>query len=208
MELAKEAYLKDPCATSSLPYWKAIRLTVPGSMKILHDDVFQISYLEQYTDDPFFRIQHDLVNLPPAVLPKGFILCDLSLAGYAAHINRCYPNTSINETEIIGYTLHPTYTADLWVAVKDENSGEIAATGIAELDTELGEGILEWIQVSEEYRRCGLGTYVVSEILHRLAGRAQFATVSGQSENPSNPEALYRKCGFFGKDLWHILVKK
>jgi len=34
---------------------------------------------------------------------------------------------------------------------------------------------------------------------------AKFATVSGQCENLTNPEALYRRCGFKGNDVWHIL---
>ena len=32
---------------------------------------------------------------------------------------------------------------------------------LPELDREIGEGILEWIQVSGDYRRRGLGSYLV-----------------------------------------------
>ena len=34
--------------------------------------------------------------------------------------------------------------------------------------------------------------------------RAKFATVSGKSNSSTNPEALYRKYGFVGNDIWHI----
>lgn len=37
---------------------------------------------------------------------------------------------------------------------------------------------------------------------------AKFATVSGKIDNPANPERLYRKCGFVGNDVWHIIRKK
>ena len=41
-----------------------------------------------------------------------------------------------------------------------------------------------------------------------MKGIADFATVSGKVDNETNPEALYRKCGFVGNDVWHILHKK
>ena len=89
----------------------------------------------------------------------------------------------------------------------ETHTGTIVATGIAELDREIGEGVLEWIQVSQRHRGKGLGRYVVSELLRRLKSKAGFATVSGQCNNASNPEMLYRKCGFSGNDVWHILRK-
>ena len=41
-----------------------------------------------------------------------------------------------------------------------------------------------------------------------MQGIAEFATVSGKVNNPTNPESLYRKCGFTGNDIWHILTLK
>lgn len=76
------------------------------------------------------------------------------------------------------------------------------------MDTEIGEGILEWIQVSEKYRGKGIGKFIVNELLQRMNGMASFVTVSGQVNNSTNPEALYRKCGFEGNDIWHIMYKK
>jgi GNAT superfamily N-acetyltransferase len=71
----------------------------------------------------------------------------------------------------------------------------------------MGEGILEWIQVSEGYRRRGLGSFLVKELLWRMQGKVKFATVSGQCDSPSCPERLYRSCGFTGQDVWHVLHK-
>lgn len=36
---------------------------------------------------------------------------------------------------------------------------------------------------------------------------ADFATVSGKVNNITNPERVYRKCGFEGNDIWHVLIK-
>jgi len=41
-----------------------------------------------------------------------------------------------------------------------------------------------------------------------MIGKANFVTVSGEVDNSTNPEALYRKCGFIGDDIWHIMTKK
>ena len=115
------------------------------------------------------------------------------------------------------YTTRPVYDTALWLAVKDDQTGNIVATGIAELDREIGEGILEWIQVSQDYRRKGLGRYIVSEFLWRMKGKAGFATVSGQCNNRQYPEwdfisftepenepsmALLQKLGY--KDMGYI----
>ncbi len=77
--------------------------------------------------------------------------------------------------------------------------------GIAEIDSAIQEGSLEWIQVLPAYRRMGIGKRIVQELLARLGKRATFTTVAGGVDNPTNPEALYRSCGFTGRDVWWIL---
>lgn len=211
-------YLQNPCRESSIPYWKAKIISVPAGMKILHETEFQaaefpgIDFCEteasQYVDEPYFRLRHDLKNVAQPLLPQGYFLCDAVLNDFAEHINRCYDGIRISEAELQNYLNRPTYASSLWLAVRDNKTGDIAATGIAELDREIGEGILEWIQVSEHHRRFGLGSYLVCELLWRMKEIARFATVSGQCNNPANPEGLYRKCGFTGNDVWHILRRK
>lgn len=78
---------------------------------------------------------------------------------------------------------------------------------MADLDKDLKEGILEWIQVLPAYRGKKIGQLIVNELLKRMIGKANFATVSGKVSNTTKPEMLYRKCGFTGDDLWHILTK-
>ncbi len=201
-------YLKNPCRESSIPYWKAKLISIPDGMKILHQNDFRATEYTQFIDEPYFRLSHDLKGLLTPRLPQGYSLCDATLSDFAGHINQCYNGINISEAELQNYTIRPVYVPSLWLAVRDNQTSDIVATGIAELDRECAEGVLEWIQVSENYRGCGLGSYIVTELLWRMKEIAQFVTVSGQCNNPTNPEGLYRKCGFTGNDVWHILRKR
>ena len=203
--ITKEQYLADPCAAASIPYWKAKSITVPEGMLILHCAEFDTEKYTEYVDEPYFRLKHDLQGLSAPVLPDGFSVCNATPEDFARHINKCYNGVGVSAEELCWYVERPVYHPALWLAVKADRTGEIVATGIAELDREVDEGVLEWIQVSKEYRGFGLGSFVVSELLWRMKGIAKFATVSGQCDNPTNPEALYRRCGFKGNDVWHIL---
>ena len=144
--LTKEQYLTDPCKAASIPYWKAKSITIPDGMKILHQNEYDDAENQHFVDEPYFRLIHNLKGLAEPVLPQGYSLCTASLSEYAAHISSCYEGIGITEEELRSYTLRPVYDAALWLAVKDERTGTIVATGIAELDREIGEGVLEWIQ--------------------------------------------------------------
>ena len=206
--ITKEQYLADPCAAASIPYWKAKLIAVPEGMLILHCAEFDAEKYTEYVDEPYFRLHHDLKYLSAPVLPDGFSICDATPEDYARHINSCYIGIGVSTEELRQYSERPVYHPALWLAIRDERTGDIVASGIAELDREIDEGVLEWVQVSKEYRGCGLGSFVVSELLWRMKNLAKFATVSGQCENLTNPEALYRRCGFKGNDVWHILKKR
>lgn len=205
--ITKAQYMENPCRAASIPYWKAASISVPANMKILHEDDFHAGLLERYMDEPYFRLKHDLRQLRPAVVPDGFSLCGASAAEHAEHIHQCYGN-GMTPAEVLSFTEREVYCPELWLALRCDATGRIVATGIGELDREVGEGILEWIQVSEAYRGYGLGSVIVKEMLWRMKDRAGFATVSGQCDNPWQPEALYRKCGFAGSDVWHVLRKR
>ena len=143
----------NPCKISSIPYWKAKSITVPDGMSIVHQDNFNKTEYQHYIDEPYFRLIHNLQNLPVQALPQGYSLYKATLKEFAEHINSCYSK----------------------------------------------------IGVTEQHRGQGLGEYLVSELLRRMKDNAKFATVSGQCNNPANPEVLYRKCGFTGSDVWHVL---
>ena len=206
--ITKEQYLFDPCAAASIPYWKAKLIAVPEGMLILHCAEFDAEKYTEYVDEPYFRLKHDLQGLSAPVLPDGFSICNATPEDFELHINKCYNGIGVSAEELRRYAERPVYNPALWLAVKADRTGEIVASGIAELDREIDEGVLEWIQVSKEYRGLSLGSFVVLELLWRMKDIAKFATVSGQCDNPTNPEVLYRKCGFKGDDVWHILKKR
>lgn len=203
-----EEYRAAPCRAASLPYWKAAQIRVPEGMEIIHGNDFDPSLLERYEDEVYFRLKHDLDGLTPSSLPGGFVVSNCSDAELADHINGCYGDIGVTAGELAGYRDRRVYCQPLWLVVRDAGSRELVASGIGELDRETGEGVLEWIQVSEAHRGRGLGTFLVRELLWRMRGMAEFATVSGRVDNPTNPEGLYRRCGFTGADRWHILRKK
>lgn len=138
--ITKEEYLKNPCGVRSIPYWKAKSITIPDGMIILHQYEYDKAQYQHYIDEPYFRLIHDLKGLAKPVLPQGYSLCTASLSEYAAHISSCYERIGITEEELRSYTTRPVYDTALWLAVKDDQTGNIVATGIAELDREIGEG--------------------------------------------------------------------
>lgn len=202
----RSAYQKDPCGASSLPYWKCRTIRIPESMRILREDEFSGEVPKGYRDDPYFKLRHDLSELQKAQIPMGFRLVEAAPLDYAKHISVCYAEEGVTVQELERLREHFTYDPALWIALEDVVTGELAATGIAGLDPEIGEGILDWIQVSPTYRRRGLGRYLVCELLGRMEGKASFATVSGRVNNLSKPALLYESCGFRDRVVWHILI--
>lgn len=94
------------------------------------------------------------------------------------------------------------------LGVRNSKTDKFVGCGIADYDREMKELILEWIQVVPQYRGLKIGQLIVSELLARKRDIAEFATVSGKVNNITDPEKLYRKCGFIGSDIWHILRKR
>lgn len=202
----KKAYLRDPCGASSLPFWKTNAIQIPDGMLILREDDPRLSeHWPGSVDTPYFKLIHPMKGIETADLPLGvrFICPDDALL--SQHIASCYGETGVTEAELAEYRFHPGYAPDLWLALQEEDTGTILASGIAEVDREIGEGVLEWIQVSPTYRRRGFGKLIVQELLLRMIGKADFVTVSGKAEDPSNPRALYERCGFEGAVIWHII---
>ena len=199
-----EEYLKDPCRASSLPFWKTEQLILPRGVTVIRDDLYTAER-NGGTEEPYFKLVHRMETLCPPKLPDSFRIVPCEPEGFARHIRECYAEEGVNADELRACARRPVYDPELWIAVEDETNGRIAASGIADLDTSIGEGILEWIQVSPEYRRRGLGKYIVLELLRRMRGKAELATVSGRMYNPDNPYALYRGCGFTDPVIWHVV---
>ena len=179
-------------------------------MRIVHDSAFCMEMLSDYTDEPYFRLLHNLdgVNtvLPENTQVKTATQDDIPVI--VDVINRSYRDISVTMDQVLSFKQHPTYDSSLWILVLDKQTSKVMGCGIAELDPEASEGVLEWIQVLPECRGQGIGQLIVNQLLRRIQGKAKFATVSGKVDNETKPELLYRKCGFSGNDLWHILRKR
>jgi GNAT superfamily N-acetyltransferase len=197
-------------------YWDAARrwVDIPArrlerlNFALVHQHYLDHLAVERFHNQrAYFRLSFRGLALP-ARLPEGFhfITVQLEEAAQAAEvIGQCYEDIQPSVDSVRAWALHPVYDPRLWVWVWDEAKDTPASLGIAELDRSIGEGSLEWIQVLPEYRGFGLGQAIVLELLRRMEGKASFVTVSGEVDNRTQPERLYRRCGFTGKDIWWLL---
>ena len=204
-----ECYIENPCATLSIPYWKQKNITIPSDMKIIHEREYKPEKFQEYNDEPYFRLIHDL-NEILQVEVEGFIIKTVTeedISILVDVVNQSYSDLSVTYEQLIGYTKTSVYEPELWIMVISKRDFQVVGCGMADLDKDLKEGILEWIQVLPAYRGKKIGQLIVNELLKRMIGKANFATVSGKVSNTTKPEMLYRKCGFTGDDLWHILTK-
>lgn len=200
-------YIKNPCKLTSIPYWKQKNLVVPANMLIVHNDEYSAQKYKNYYDEPYFRLYHNLKNVNSEIpnnvefIKEAHELID----DFVSLINDSYTDISVSRKQLESYQKTPVYYKSLWVLLREKQTNKIIGSGIGDFDTETGELILEWIQVLPNYRKCGYGQIIVNHMLAKMQNVAQFATVSGKVNNPTNPEKLYRKCGFIGNDIWHIL---
>jgi ribosomal protein S18 acetylase RimI-like enzyme len=196
-------YIQNPCGMLSIPYWKNKTMTVPSSVRIIHNS----KWTGQYDDyQRFFRVKHNLNDLAPIDFDYDTISIDHQAKQLCEMVNASYihENITVSEEEILEWKKHETFREDLCIYIK-ANDGIMVASGIAEYDETCREGIIEWLQVLPEYRNQGLGEKIVTVLLSRLKNLgADFVTVSGNLDNVCNPLELYRKCGFTGSDIWYI----
>lgn len=204
-----EAYKANPCGTLSIPYWKNKSIEIPQNMRIVHEKDFSKSEYREYKDEPYFRLFHPLEEIQTVecddiaivTAKQEDILCFVDV------INQSYTDLSVTYEQLMGYTQTEVYHPELWIMAVNKADSSVVGCGIADVDRELKEGILEWIQVIPAYRGKKIGQLIVNELLKRMSGIADFATVSGRVNNKTSPEILYRKCGFVGDDVWHVLMK-
>lgn len=202
-------YKKDPCGALSIPYYKAKRTDIPAGMKIVHARDFDPAAYAGFSDERYFRLIHrlDHIEAPSCVRFSARTASDGDIPLIAEVIDRSYPYIGVSEDRLISMRGSSVFDPELWAIVCEKETGLPVSCGIAELDRESGEGSLEWIQTLPEYRRMGAGRFTVLTLLFLLRGKAEFATVSGRVNDPNLPETLYRRCGFEGNDIWHVLRK-
>lgn len=209
-----DEYKLNPCRVSAIPYWKMKTFKMPNNISVIHENDYTDSYNINSicSDTLYFRLKHNLENVELFNLDKMFkyrnvnFNSDNDLKEVVYIINKSYTDIKVNINQVEEWTKLKVFAANLWVFIIDVNTKKPVALGIAELDNDVHEGALEWIQVLPAYRNHKLGQAIVNKLLTNLIGIADFVTVSGQVNNTTNPEKLYRKCGFQGNDIWHVLV--
>lgn len=203
-------YKKNPCGALPIPYWKNQQITLSSNMKIVHNSDFNERLLEAYTDETYFRLSHPLNNIPEYNVPhiKIEVIPPTRKNDLAALINASYTHLGITVTsqDIEKWMESEVYCPCLWTGAFLED--KLIGAVISENDRNLGEGIIEWLQVLPEYRKCNVALSLLSKSLNKMSKIAQFATVSGKCDNITMPEKVYRKIGFEGNDIWHILTKR
>ena len=202
----RRVYLDDPCKTSSLPFWKTVQIKLPENIAVIRDDEFKVESCE-VIDEPYFKLIHHVNEVQDYTLPDEFIMTDISVEEIANHINECYEEEGVTVDELALYKARDVYDENLWIAIREKDTNKIVASGIGEFDAAIGEGILDWIQVSAEYRQQGLGRAIVCELIKRLSQKADFITVSGRVNNTDNPFDLYQSCGFANPVIWHVITR-
>ena len=208
--ISLQEYQKNPCGTLSLPYWKAKNISLPKDMVIVHDTAFCEDEWSEYIDEKYFRLYHHMKEVQSVSLSCYEIVTatDRDIEDIVELINRSYTDIQVSRDQMTGYRNTSACMPALWILVKEKTMKKLVGCGIADYDREAREVILEWIQVLPEYRRQGIGQAIVMELLHRAKDQAVFSTVSGRVDNETRPELLYRKCGFEGNDIRHILRRK
>ena len=201
-----DIYLNNPCEASSLPYWKSLIISLPENMRIVKDNDYDKKQYQEYDDVPYFKLMHSLKNIDKPILKDGFHLVRKDTSAFSDHINECY-GESVTYNEVLLYTKRKTHDKDLWLCIVNDKN-EVVASIIGEIDRKIKEGIIEWVQVSKEYRKLGLGTYLVNELLSRMKSKANFVIVSGKLDSDSHPIELYKKCGFTNEVIYHVLKAK
>lgn len=204
-----EEYLKNPCRYSALPFYKEVKQN--NDLLVIHNDEVNQGHLKNITSHKrFFRIFHDLRNVDTVNI-QGFVnrkfSADTDIDKVIAIINGSYSNIRITSKEVNEMIKDTVYHSDLWNFIIDESTGQEIALGICQYDEVVSEVVFDWIQVLPEYRGKGIASMLVTHLLSDVPKNAKFATVSGDMDNPSSPEKLYKKCGFTGNDVWYIIKK-
>lgn len=198
--VTKEMYLNNPCGSLPYAFWKRIEYPIPENVATLGENDCE----DSANTTKYFRLIHHLEKTLPFA-HDDFMLETVDIETQtklvAEILSECY-NAEYTADFVAQLTKTRVFDNDLWLLIIEKSTRKPAALGIADLDPEIKEGSLEWIQVLPSKRGLGLGTLLVNELLSRLKTKADFVTVSGQVDNKTKPEMLYRKCGFTGNDIW------
>lgn len=208
MKIDLKEYLRSPCSASSLPYWKSKQIQIPSDILVVHDKDYKADIFQDYKDERYFRLYNDLSSIDSIERNKDVCVeyvSEKTINDLVDTINISYDYLKVTKEQILLLQKTPVYDSRFWILLKEKHSNDYVGSGIADFDPSIGELIIEWIQVAPVHRRKGYGTLIVNFLLNEAKGIVKFATVSGKVDDQNMPERLYRKCGFVGNDIWHIL---
>jgi len=179
---------------------------------LLHNDYYKSEY-NKYFDDvrPYFRLFHDNMHLNQIHLVEEYSIVDVDFKKdaemIADFIKLCYGYFKPSVDEVYSWMNRSVFDGHLWIWI-NLKSGEHVALAIAEIDKLVPEMSLEWIQVHPGHRGKGLASVLIQELLIRAKDKVVFSTVSGEVDNATEPEKVYRKNLFTGNDIWWCMRKK
>lgn len=155
-----------------------------------------------------YRLLHRDAPVPAVEPPEGFRLAPVVNSRDEAQAVTAHIEQQGALAQVQDWLQSPAFAPDLWWWLIDETSDQPAGIAIADLDPQLREASLLWLQIFPAYQGRGLGRYLTQDILRRIGGRALFTTVSGTVENRDNPGAFFQRCGFTGSDVWWFLSRE
>ncbi|MCD4714841.1 MAG: GNAT family N-acetyltransferase [Clostridiales bacterium] len=170
----------------------------------------QLELDDQWNEEVFFKLFSFSQSLSP-IMPSNHRFEEVKedeMEEVFKFILDSYENTNVCLEDIKSWRESELFDRSIWIWLVDSESSEKVALGICEHDKKNREGILDWIQVNEAYRGKGYGKILVKELMRRFNVKVDVITVSGDFKNKTNPEALYRVCGFEGNQNWFIYKKK
>ena len=203
-------YQEDPCAYSALPLYKEIRLDT-SKTRVVHES--KLLNKEKKNNDArrFFRLHHDLTKVKEqSVSGYGvrYVDFDKDLRLIEEIIEASYTDLRLRQEELTRMIRDRVFDPSLWMFLVEEKTKKEVGLIIGQYDRLVGEVVVDWMQVLPAYRGKGLGKMLLSYMLGHVPKEAKFATVSGDKDNPSSPESLYRACGFKGEDVWYIFPNR
>ncbi|MDE6580367.1 MAG: hypothetical protein K2K41_07530, partial [Ruminiclostridium sp.] len=94
--LSLKSYLKNPCGTLSIPYWKQKKTVIPKNMKIIHEKDFINGDFNDYNDEPYFRLYHNMKNIEHETVNDVEIFSGISdINEFVQLINASYSDLSV-----------------------------------------------------------------------------------------------------------------
>lgn len=198
--MEKLEYITDPARACFLSYHKNENTELPSNMRVVRGDDYKPELYKGFDDTVYTKLILRDKQVDEPVYPEGFKLVTPTKEQLTAHIAQCFPDGETPDS------------IDLWrymeyflVALVDVATGRIVASAAADVDFGVKEGSIDWVEVSPRYRRKGLGTYLVTELIYRFRRFSDFISVSTKD---SAALALFQKCGFREDCAWHILKAK